>query len=456
MTSTFQSERNTAGHLIVRHVPIFVECSRGETSFDAEWIEQAVQKARLSASEGYLPPLHVRHHGDSNEPVRAAGFFKITSIGHIRFKGDTKLAVFADLTITDPDVGVEVLTARLPYRSVEIFDVDAPSIDSLALLDHEAPYLELPMLMVAEPYGDQTQPEPMVASATFRNPLYNLSQPHATDMVACFRRGRSANIIWSGEESKTMSKPKTKRKQFTATDPVEPIITDPAVVMANGDDDEKKDDDKGEDMQDEGMNIAAVVEAITSGAISMADMDAIMEAIGSMKGAEETEEVAEEAPASVPVPGEAMSAKMAKLAGENAALKTRMDEKDQEQQRRLDVADALKRLEDRPMGSDLEGKLELFHNAHGAQAFKAYVDSMVSTFAAVNNSNVADAGERFASQADMSSKVALTYTDQGAHAVERAAGFSKIWKELNSRGHVRMDEERYVTLNMQQSDSPNA
>lgn len=444
----FISERNSLGHLVIKDVPIFVECSRGETSFSQEWILQAVAKAKLAETEGYLPPLHVRHHGD-NQPVRPAGFFRITKTESIRFKGKTKLAVFAELTITDPDVDSEVLTARLPYRSVEIFDVESPAIDSLALLDHEAPYLELPMLMVAEPWNEKQTPDAVVASATFRNPYHDLPVGSHQDMVACFRRGPSATIFLSGEATGNMSKTTTKSKMSKDSAEPAPSETTTAVVEMK---DEGKDESESYDskMADEALDVDRVCAAIASGEMSEEDMAAIMDSLMAAKG---EEQAAGEDEVEVPVPGESMGARMAKLAGENDALKARMDERDQTETRRANVVEAMQRLDGRPMGSDVEDKLVKFHAEHGPAAFHAYVDSLVKTFAHIESSADDGVSARFSAQTNATSEVALTYTGKGAEAVEQAAQFSAIWKELSKRGHVRMDEQRYVELNMKNQAS---
>lgn len=145
----YSATRDAQGILTIHRVPIFVECSRDEHQFDASWISQAVNRANRAAAEGYFPPLHIRHH-EAGQEVRPAGYFKIVGTSPIQFKGAMRVAVLADLVVTDPAVQDEVLAKRLPYRSVEIFDADEPNLDSLALLDHEAPYLELPMLMVSQ------------------------------------------------------------------------------------------------------------------------------------------------------------------------------------------------------------------------------------------------------------------------------------------------------------------
>lgn len=423
---TYRATRNNAGHLVIHAVPIFVECSRGETTFGADWIAAAVAKAKQAEVEGYMPPLHVRHHEDTpvGDPARPAGFFRITHAGPMTFKGKPRLAVFADLIVTDPFVGEEVLQMRLPYRSVEIFDVADPSIGSLALLDHEAPYLQLPMLMVGEVDGTETP----VASATFRNPWLARSTGEAAPVVASFRDGRRARFFIEDDENMT----KTKFEAYPKAD-------------------EKKD---GEDMADgPAMDVGAICAAIKSGEISVADMDALLAAIAEQKGAGEAPAEAPEVAA--PVPGEAMKAdtklteQFAALAGENKALKARLDERDAAETRRTDVAAALKRLEGRPLGADLEGDLVAFHKEHGPKAFAAYVGKIATTFGTLEGTPAEGGrGANFAAHPTNSSEAVLAFVEKGAEATEKAAKFSAEWRQLHDAGHTRMSEQRYVEIGM--------
>jgi hypothetical protein len=447
--SGYSATRDANGVLTIHHVPIFVECERGEFIADAAWIEQAVSVAMHNAEEGYFPPLHIRHH-ELGADVRPAGWFRITGTEVITFKGDDRLAVFADLVITDTEAQEDVLAARLPYRSVEIFDRDNPSIDSLALLDHEAPYLQLPMLVVAGPARHQYS---TVAHATFANPWRDRVTNGAASPVACFRHGRSAFLVFQDQSSMT-----TKKTEATETKVDTPDLLaetqDAAPDVAMADDGEKKDDEKSEDMEAEApaMDVGAICKAIKDGSISVADMAEIMAAIEEQTAEQEPEvEEVEEAPAPAPAPGETMSADsdeaitLAKLAGENAALRARLDERDAKDQRRDDVAVALKRLDGRPMGADLEGKLQKFHAEHGAKAFKAYVDSLVENFPALGG--IDGRAEAFAANMPSTDPIAMKYQDQGADAVAKAGRHIAEYDELRRSG-LRMSKEAYVTSHM--------
>jgi hypothetical protein len=433
--SGYRASRSTDGVLTIHQVPIFVECQRGDTKFDAAWINAAVLRAQQAEREGYLPPLHVRHHdGESDTNVRAAGFFRVIGVESITFKGQERIAVIADLMVTDPEVSEEVLSKRLPYRSVEIFNVEKPSIDSLALLDHEAPYLELPMLMVSDVKATGSS----VASATFSNPWLQNTSTSPDAVVALFRRGSAANLLFEDTMTKT-----AKNEKFAADPTKEMPIKDyaaktdqaPEAAMA----------------EDTGMNCDAICAAIASGALSPEEIDKIMAAIEKVAGA--SPDASSPAPAAAPG-GESMSREimetMARLRGEVEATKALLASRDANDRRREDVAVALKKLDGRPLGSDLELKLQSFHASYGPKAFKAHVDAMLATFAALPSGSE-DSAAMFAGQSQATSEKAMAYASQGADAIARANTFSREWDELHQRGAVRMSQDRYIALNMQRA-----
>lgn len=459
------------GVLTIHRVPIFVECTRGEHVFDGGWIKEAVAMAKLAERELYYPPLHVRHHGDEQAGVRAAGFFKILGTAPITFKGQRKTAIIADLVVTDVSVQDEVMQARLPYRSVEIFNVEKPTINGLALLDHEAPFLELPMLMVSS-LEDNTPPERpgthvcdtsepgasglrRVANATFSASWQMDATKDDQPVVACFSRGHHAHLLFHEEDTMTPAELAAKK----AAD--EAAAQTAANLKADGEegkDENMEGDDDGEGGDDTGskLDVSAIVTAIESGEIAVKDMDAICAAIqaqGSQTEEEDTAPVAN-VPAPAAAPGaEAMTAKktdaqsveMAALAGENAALKGRMDAMDAEKKRNTDVAAAMARLEGRALGADTRAEMHKFHADHGPAAFEAYVGAMEKNTGVLPDTS--GAASAFLGQSS-GSKVAMKYQEEGTAAMDKAVKFSGIWADLKSRNLTRKTEEEYVAINM--------
>ena len=444
----YKATQSNDGTLVIHNVPIFVECQRGEHDFSREWINAAVAKAKQGEAEGYLPPLHVRHHqsGNVEDGVRPAGYFRILGTGMMTFKGRPSMAVFADLHITDPSVKQEVLSKRLPYRSVEIFDVDSPALDSLALLDHEAPYLELPMLMVADISETDVAVTASsgVASATFRNPWLQRRTNSIQPVVACFRRGSSAILLI--EDDINMNKKNAKQAKFAAD---EQLPEDKQEMACGPDKMEAVKETAGEDtekMAEAMVDVAAICDAIRAGKMSPEDLAAIQAAMAEASSGD-AEEEAPAAPMGEAMRAGPVGAQMARLAGENAALRARLDQREAAERLRDDVTIAMAKLEGRPLGADLQERLVSFHKKHGADAFAEYVNAMADAFGDLDGLDAYGAAS-FSQSKDYIPAVAMKWQKDGPDSVERAARFAREWKDLNNRGLTRQSEERYIELNM--------
>lgn len=141
------------GNYTVFDVPIFSahseELRNGKKRvFSKEWLSKAVDKALLRQSEGYMPPLHISHHG--SDSVEATGQIRINRLGKVKHDGELVPTIFADLVNVKPETYERIKLGQLVYRSVEIIDIDKPEIDSLALLDHETPFFRFPLLRVQD------------------------------------------------------------------------------------------------------------------------------------------------------------------------------------------------------------------------------------------------------------------------------------------------------------------
>lgn len=433
----------TDAHTIFHRVPIFAECSRGDSTFDADWIAGAVAAAKQQERDGYLPPLHTRHHEPETavtDAVRAAGVFRVLEAGPLTMRGKRVTAIFADLIVTDLHIAGEIERMRYPYRSVEIFDVEgAPEINGLALLDHEAPYLTLPMLFAGEVEDRRTGTEGVAPATSFS---LNYSRNGGDSVLGFARRGRKAVLLFRFSDDDTMSKTDTEKAKLAAE----------AAARANLADDGGKDDDKdGEDMEgeDKGLDVAAVVKAIESGEISVADMDAILAAIQAQGSAAPEEDAEEAAPA--PTPGaEIMKGKaavnFARLEGEVQALRAKEAARDARDKRAADVKVAMKRLEGRPLGADLETRLLNFHEKCGgnAEVFKEYVETMARTVGDLPDGG--DAGARFSGQ-PKTPKEAMAFQALGGEAVDKAAAFCREYDQLKKSG-MKASREAYVRVNM--------
>ena len=450
----FRVTKTDDGKTIFHRVPIFAECERGDLAFGSKWMADAVAAAKQQERDGYLPPLHTRHHEpatDQTNAVRSVGVFRITDASPITFKGKRVAAIFADLIITDDCMADELSRMKYPYRSVEIFDPEGPpKINGLALLDHEAPYLELPMLLAGD-VDDQRDPKRMayennggaipdtgvgVASAT--SFTLNYASDPSNLMLGSVRHGQRATLLFKFPDEETM--PQAKPKQAAK-----------AKKPANFADDKEgeKDTENMEGEEGGGMDIAAVCTAIESGAISVADMDSLLAAIQS-QSAEAPVEEEEEAAAPAPAPGAEImkgNSDQAKLfaaqQGKIDALEAKDAARDAADQRGTDVGEAMTRLAGKPLGANLEEKLTNFHKkADGnAELFKAYVDSMAQN---AGDLPTDDSGANFAAQ-PKTPKSAMAFQALGGEAVDKAAQFAREYQTMSG---MRASEESYVRINM--------
>ena len=160
---TYRHAQAPDGTYTIFDVPIFAAHNenRGDRTleFDAAWLKGALDTSLTRQAEGYLPPLHVRHHGDGS--VDAAGKFRPTRLGTISHNGEQVMAMFADLVGVRPEIFQRISRGELSYRSVEILDVNKAEIDSLALLDDEVPFFRFPLLRLE----DATDPHSGAADA---------------------------------------------------------------------------------------------------------------------------------------------------------------------------------------------------------------------------------------------------------------------------------------------------
>jgi hypothetical protein len=356
----------------------------------------------------------------------------------------------ADLIITDPTAREELLANRYPYRSVEIFDTDNPAIDGLALLDHEAPFLELPMLMVAQVDEQATHDQPtsstVIPGAT-PGMLVRMSQDgwkterrlDDGPMVGCFKHGQGAHLLY-------------KEANMANVDEKVELEEKPTQANFAEDDKKEKDDDKSENMEEGeggGLDVDAVCKAIESGEISVAEMDKIIAAIQAQGGEAEEEAPAEEAPAAPAMaPGTqamkkgTMDVEMAALSGKLEAMEALNRERDAKELREKDVAEALERMAGRALGADPKGEWLAYHEAHGPAAFKAHIEEMAKTFGLA----MAESGATFA--ADNAPEAAMKFQKDGPDAFEKASKLASEHAQLRKMGGTTLTLDRYIDVGM--------
>lgn len=166
----YAADQNPDGSWNIRDVPVFAAHKReGMPRVTRVWLERAVARAQADKAGGYVPPLHVAHH-NSGQPVSAAGKFLLTRVADFAFAGGApRPTAFADLLGVDQGTYDAIKAGKLPYRSIESADLRVPEINSLALLDHDAPYFKFPLLSI----GSE---RPVAASAGSARVVFNATE----------------------------------------------------------------------------------------------------------------------------------------------------------------------------------------------------------------------------------------------------------------------------------------
>lgn len=149
----YTAKANADGTYDIYDVPIFAELPKGEKrnaqDIDKKWMEACVAQHLLRQGEGYLAPMHVKHHGDGEQTQRA-GFFLPKAVKTLRYNGRAIAALYADMLAIPAAVFESIQRGELNYRSVEVATWDKAEIASLALLDDEAPFFKFELLTVGK------------------------------------------------------------------------------------------------------------------------------------------------------------------------------------------------------------------------------------------------------------------------------------------------------------------
>jgi len=145
---SYEATRADDGTYTIRDVPIFGEVPKGEKGapfdIDGKWLKDALANLKQRESEGYLPPLHFHHHGF--DETQLAGHFRATKVANHLVGGETIAVLFADLVKIPADKFSQIQANEYPFRSVEIVSYDEREIDTLALLDDDAPFFKFELL----------------------------------------------------------------------------------------------------------------------------------------------------------------------------------------------------------------------------------------------------------------------------------------------------------------------
>lgn len=147
----YTAKQDSDGTWSIFDVPVFSELPAGSrrnsVDIGREWMEEAVKRSKILASEGYEAPLHIFHH-DGLRETKPAGRIVFKDVRQIPYEGAPRWCVVTDFKKIPADVFAQIENEELPYRSVEVHDWEKPEIASVALLNDEVPFFKLAMLTI--------------------------------------------------------------------------------------------------------------------------------------------------------------------------------------------------------------------------------------------------------------------------------------------------------------------
>ena len=144
--------------------------------------------------------------------------------------------------------------------------------------------------------------------------------------------------------------------------------------------------------------------------------------------------------------GSDVAVKMAAVQGENKALRQRLDAMEEKERTKDDVDAALAKLGNRPLGADPRADLTAFRKAHGALAFKAYVESLHKTLS--EDDGDTDDGIPAVAKGKFPD-IAMKFQAHGSEAVSQAATLAEQHAVLKRTGSTSLPLDRFVKLSMQ-------
>lgn len=130
-------------------VPIFSFVRKGEKgapfNIDKQWLDTTLANLRKRHGTGYYPPVHVHHHG-TEKPTFLVGQFEAERVAPYDFGTERQPALYVTLKGIPDHAFHAIWEGQYPYVSVEIVRYGDREIDSLALLDDDAPFFRFRLL----------------------------------------------------------------------------------------------------------------------------------------------------------------------------------------------------------------------------------------------------------------------------------------------------------------------
>lgn len=407
-------------------------------AINRKWMEAALKRhARRFAEDGYIPPLHINHHAGpfGGDEVKKVGFFRLRKVATFQYEGKPVSTMFADL-IRIPNWAFELIEAgELPYRSVEIIDLEAKEIDSLSLLEHHVPFFRLPLLTIGKKVSATKARELMAGSPAMA--YRGAHWPNAEH--------DGAFILFKFEEDE-MGNPMKDDVDLLYADEDEEEENDEN-AQEEGEDDEPAGELPEEEQEEIGEMLGKAIAMMQQGMEALAQVSTM---VGD-KAAEAAEEVAEDGET---VDDEEPSGPAeAKAKTDNATLLGRvlaLEQRDRERNKREKVERLITYAKKQLKGYAISRNDWTEIRRMATEGGKRSVDVLVKQ---IKKYGIPDPPEEdyreFAGvreEPSDSNAVQKIGNDYGPNALAQARRYSKEWKRMGN--DVEVSEEDYLMDNL--------
>jgi hypothetical protein len=372
------------GYFTILDVPIMAEIPKGTKGapddVDEGWHEKCVATMQKRYIKGkFAGALSIGHNKDLDiEDPKFAGFFLPKRVGRMVIDDQVQSCIFADLKMP-AEAFEQVRSGKLAYLSPEVWDWDRGYIDIVSFIPTKPPYFSFPLFTIGEVVKDQ--------NARF-----------------------DANYDGGRFMATKKAKMQEEKKEETQSDPTEEIV--------------KK-----------------VVDTID------ARLSAMEEDIKSLKGGKMEEDKADdkkpvEPEGEMECGPEKEKAKMdAKLAADVAALKDRLDKKDDEEKTDARTKAAFEALKGYQYGDNVKSAIAKFA-AMGQEELDTAVESWKESLTKLPPTDVEEITEEEAAADPIVGKFHQEDPRKGELAKKALAEFNSIRKQFPNG--FKSDAEGYV------------
>jgi hypothetical protein len=414
---------------------------------DEKWLSRAVElNRRRYDQDGYLSPLHVRHHPQKEGEIDQsypAGFFMLKDIRTMKYGGEELPTLYADFVKIPAAVFEDIRRCRLPYRSVESLPPKFEEIDSIALMATEVPWFRFPLLTPGKEIDRR-----VYSAETFNDAFRGYARSDGGRWSALFyqageefdEKGKDGKGEAADAEEGGNGGPNGVEgvgKGRTSNFKKMPSSDDPSGYMT----DEDVDDEDRADMESEGEGDSTMGKILEVLNVMVKGQEILLRKLGGADAPPSTPPVG--APvqegagnAAVPAPMQAHAARMAAL--EDVVTSMKRDKELGEK-----VRATLAKLASYNLGSDAEAKLLAAAKAakDPDSVLKVYEETIITYAAPMPPSGSrSDAVGYVPASGKPVPEEVKEYQSRGPEAVEKALRYAGAYEEAVRSGAINQRE----------------